>query len=72
MPSIFRWMTDDMLASFTEQLIGRYPNTYCFTKSLAEEMLKEEADHLPLVIVRPSIVCSSISDPIAVSFYCWI
>jgi len=57
------WMSDDMLDSFTKPLIGKYPNTYTFTKALAESMLEEHAKDLPLLIVRPSIVCASIEDP---------
>lgn len=60
-------MSDDMLDSFTKPLIGKYPNTYTFTKALAESMLEEHAKDLPLLIVRPSIVCASIEDPMPVS-----
>lgn len=56
------WMSDEMLNSFTTSLIGTFPNTYTFTKSLAEHLLKNEPS-LPLVIVRPSIVSSSVADP---------
>jgi len=61
------WMDDQMLADATEAMIGKYPNTYTFTKALAESMLKEECgapNNIPLVIVRPSIVCSTIRDPV--------
>lgn len=58
------WMTDDMLNSFTKALIGKYPNTYTFTKALSEALLDEECKDLPLVIIRPSIVCASIGDPL--------
>jgi len=58
------WMSDEMLNSFTKPLIGKYPNTYAFTKAITEAMLDEEAKDLPLVIIRPSIVCSSLSDPL--------
>ena len=59
-------MTDDMLASFTKPLLGDFPNTYTFTKSLTEDYLKRKANHLPLLIVRPSIVTASLSDPLPV------
>lgn len=59
------WMTDDMVNGFTKSLIGDYPNTYTFTKALAENMLEKEATDLPLLIVRPSIVSASVSDPFA-------
>lgn len=39
----------------TPSLIGNRPNTYTFTKALAEAMLLKEAGNLPLAIVRPSI-----------------
>jgi len=58
------WMNDEMLDGATKALIGKYPNTYTFTKALAESMLSTECRDLPLVIVRPSIVCSAIQDPI--------
>lgn len=60
-------MTDDMVNGFTKSLIGDYPNTYTFTKALAENMLEKEATDLPLLIVRPSIVSASVSDPFAVN-----
>ncbi len=40
-----------------------HPNTYTFTKCLAEHRLLEERDGLPLVIVRPSIVSASWRTP---------
>jgi len=58
------WMDDTMLNAATKAMMGKYPNTYCFTKALAESMLKEECSNIPLVIVRPSIVCSTIKDPL--------
>lgn len=58
------WMSDDMLNSITKSLIGNYPNTYCFTKGLAEYMLSKTTADLPLIIVRPSIVCSALTDPL--------
>lgn len=39
----------------TPRLIGKRPNTYTFTKALAEHMLLKEAGNLPVAIVRPSI-----------------
>lgn len=57
------WMSDKMLDSFTAPLLDKFPNTYTFTKSLAEDLYNRESENIPLVIVRPSIVSSSISDP---------
>ena len=48
----------------TKKLIGQFPNTYTFTKALAEQLLQEEASDLPLAIVRPSIVIAAWKEPI--------
>lgn len=43
------------MLQLTPSLIGNRPNTYTFTKALAESMLLKEAGNLPVAIVRPSI-----------------
>ena len=49
----------------TPELLGTFPNTYTYTKNLAENMLKQlRPSGFPLTIVRPSIVGSSIRDPV--------
>jgi long-chain acyl-CoA synthetase len=40
-----------------------WPNTYTYTKSLAESLLQRHGADLPIAIVRPSIVESSAHDP---------
>jgi thioester reductase-like protein len=40
-----------------------WPNTYTFTKSLGESILARHGQDLPIAIVRPSIVESSIRSP---------
>ncbi len=40
-----------------------WPNTYTFTKSLAESLLAKRGIDLPVAIVRPSIVETSTQDP---------
>jgi long-chain acyl-CoA synthetase len=40
-----------------------WPNTYTFTKSLAESLIEKRAADLAVVVVRPSIVESSLSEP---------
>ena len=39
--------------------IGEYPNTYTYTKSLAEKQLMKTKGNLNVVIYRPSIIGSS-------------
>ena len=57
------WMDDEMINMVTPQLIGNKPNTYTFTKHLAEYLLIKEGSNLPLAIVRPSIVGASWKEP---------
>lgn len=49
------WMNEDLVDVITPKLIGKRPNTYTFTKALAENMLMKESGNLPVAIVRPSI-----------------
>lgn len=50
------WMPEEMIDDYlTSKLIGKRPNTYTFTKALAEHMLLTTAKGLPVAIVRPSI-----------------
>jgi len=46
-----------------DDIIGHHPNSYTFTKALAEQFLLENAQDLPLTIIRPSIVVASWKDP---------
>lgn len=35
--------------------MGKWPNTYTMTKCIAEDLLREKSQGLPLTIVRPGI-----------------
>ncbi|KAJ8687690.1 hypothetical protein QAD02_023484 [Eretmocerus hayati] len=59
------WMDDLLVEELTPKLIAGRPNTYTFTKALAESMLLRECGSLPVAIVRPSIVLSSFKEPVA-------
>ncbi|CAH2056126.1 unnamed protein product, partial [Iphiclides podalirius] len=43
------------LKVLTPKYLGELPNTYTFTKQLAEHVVYEEKGNLPVVIIRPSI-----------------
>ncbi|XP_053622047.1 putative fatty acyl-CoA reductase CG5065 [Plodia interpunctella] len=47
----------------TPKYLGELPNTYTFTKQLAEHAVRELRARVPLVMVRPSIVVSSVKEP---------
>lgn len=60
------WMSDEAASKITPVLLGSKPNTYTYTKHLAENLLIEEAgSSLPYIIVRPSIVGASWREPFA-------
>jgi len=57
---------DDLTAVEVESMLRTrgFPNTYTFTKCLAEVLLAEKSKGcIPMAIVRPSIVCPSIKYP---------
>ncbi|XP_055596672.1 putative fatty acyl-CoA reductase CG5065 [Uranotaenia lowii] len=53
-----------MLNILTEKITNFAPNTYTFTKGLAEQVCKDYQNQLPLVIFRPSVVVNTIDEPI--------
>ncbi|XP_059046784.1 putative fatty acyl-CoA reductase CG5065 [Achroia grisella] len=54
---------DHTLRVLTPKYLGSIPNTYTFTKQLAEHVVYEQRGLLPAVIVRPSIVIASVKEP---------
>lgn len=58
-----------MITSITPKLIGNKPNTYTYTKHLAEHLLVKEGSDLPLAIVRPSIVGAAWKEPVPVCIH---
>ena len=50
-------------AQLTRLMVGERPNTYTFTKAIAEQLINEERGSLPISIVRPSIVAGAIEEP---------
>ena len=57
-------LDEDELNFFTEHYISFMPNTYVFSKNLAEHVSNDYKDKLPLVLFRPSVVIGSLKDPI--------
>ena len=45
-------------------MVGQCPNTYTYTKALAEQLLERECGDIPLAIVRPSIVTAALKEPL--------
>lgn len=57
------WMTDDIVEMLTPLIVKPRPNTYTFTKAMAEYILQKERGLLPCAIIRPSIVGAALLEP---------
>ncbi|KAL8580694.1 hypothetical protein ACOMHN_004735 [Nucella lapillus] len=60
---VLEWMDDDMVDLITRKLLRAKPNTYTFSKHLAEWVLLTHGAGLPIAIVRPSIVGAAWKEP---------
>ncbi|XP_022227324.1 fatty acyl-CoA reductase wat [Drosophila obscura] len=57
-------LSDKLIDDMTPALLGSYPNTYTYTKALAEDLILREAVGLPLCIFRPAIIVATYKEPI--------
>lgn len=57
-------MSDEHLESVTKTILGKYPNTYSFTKALSEGLVNEASKEIPTLIVRPSIIIPILYEPV--------
>lgn len=58
------WLSAEDIDAITPQILGNIPNSYAFTKALAENLVVQTFDELPTTIVRPSIVIPIWKEPI--------
>ncbi|XP_063836686.1 putative fatty acyl-CoA reductase CG5065 [Ostrinia nubilalis] len=60
------WMDEETVAQLTPKLLDKLPNSYAFTKALGEAVVVEamEADLIPAMILRPSIVIPIWQEPL--------
>ncbi|XP_044731126.1 fatty acyl-CoA reductase 1-like [Chrysoperla carnea] len=55
---------DQNVLNFIEQkILDKYPNTYTFTKNLAEAIVSEYCEDIPTVIFRPAVVLGTEYEP---------
>ncbi|EFA07221.2 fatty acyl-CoA reductase wat [Tribolium castaneum] len=55
-------LDDSVLQRVTPQLLGEWPNTYVYTKSISESLIRS-IDTFPIAIIRPGIILSSAKEP---------
>ncbi|XP_015435416.1 PREDICTED: putative fatty acyl-CoA reductase CG5065 [Dufourea novaeangliae] len=58
-------LDEQILRTLSSKYVGSMPNTYTFSKRLAEQVISDYSKDLPCVIFRPSIVISTIDDPVS-------
>ncbi|XP_059057689.1 fatty acyl-CoA reductase wat-like [Achroia grisella] len=61
-------LTDRQINDLLPTILGAWPNTYTFTKALAEKELRVNAGGMPIGIFRPAIVISTVNEPLK----CWL
>ncbi|XP_026500892.2 putative fatty acyl-CoA reductase CG5065 [Vanessa tameamea] len=61
---LIEWLDDKQVNLLTPSLLGPHPNCYTYSKRLAESVIEDAFNNLPTVIVRPSIVCPSLNEPV--------
>lgn len=52
---LLRLNDDHDMCELTPDLLGEAPNTYVFTKALAEKFISDNREYLPIGIFRPAI-----------------
>ncbi|KAL6426742.1 hypothetical protein ACFW04_009232 [Cataglyphis niger] len=60
---LVQWLDEDSTDLITPTLLHPHPNTYTYTKRLAETLVANEYPNLPCCIARPSIVIPSYTEP---------
>uniref|UniRef100_T1I694 Fatty acyl-CoA reductase n=1 Tax=Rhodnius prolixus TaxID=13249 RepID=T1I694_RHOPR len=56
-------LSPKLVNRLSSALIENHPNTYTVTKAMAESLVSQQADVLPISIVRPSIVTAAWQEP---------
>lgn len=62
---LIEWMDDKAMLAIEKELMGDHPNSYTYTKRLAEILVEREFENLPVAIVRPSVVFPSLEEPVS-------
>ncbi|GBP52562.1 Putative fatty acyl-CoA reductase CG5065 [Eumeta japonica] len=58
------WLTEEQMSILTPSILHLHPNSYTYSKRLAEVLVSECYPQLPAAIVRPSIVTPAYQEPI--------
>ncbi|KAJ3639784.1 hypothetical protein Zmor_003121 [Zophobas morio] len=64
MENLVHKSTMEEMEKLTPKLLESWPNTYTFTKALAENLIQDNYGNFPLGIFRPGIVTSTYKEPL--------
>ncbi|XP_003745037.1 fatty acyl-CoA reductase 1 [Galendromus occidentalis] len=62
--SMSEWMSEKLMEHLTPKILEDRPNTYTFTKAMAEILVEQYSSCLPIAIVRPSIITGAALEPL--------
>lgn len=54
----------DAFDAIARRIIQPYPNTYTYTKALAEHIVRKYSGNMKVAISRPSIIATTFTDPL--------
>ncbi|XP_052862394.1 fatty acyl-CoA reductase wat [Anopheles cruzii] len=57
-------VTEGMIEKITPVLLGKWPNTYTFTKAIAEDVVRKNSRGMPVGMFRPGIVIATYQEPV--------
>lgn len=60
---LVQWLDEDAINLLAPKLIAPHPNTYTYSKRLAEKLVADEFPNMPVAIARPSIVTPAFREP---------
>ncbi|KAJ8706214.1 hypothetical protein PYW08_010840 [Mythimna loreyi] len=58
-------LDEQVVNNITPGLLGAFPNTYAYTKAVAENIVLEYSKGLPVALFRPSIVIGTSKEPVS-------
>ncbi|XP_011696475.1 PREDICTED: putative fatty acyl-CoA reductase CG5065 isoform X2 [Wasmannia auropunctata] len=62
--TFYHTLPENVLEAKIAKIAAKWPNTYTFTKAIAEAHIKDECGDLPIGIFRPAIISSSANEPL--------
>ncbi|EDW81109.2 uncharacterized protein Dwil_GK11197 [Drosophila willistoni] len=58
-------LSEEMVDGITTTLLDKFPNTYTYTKALAEQLIQREAGDMPICVYRPGVIIASYKEPMS-------